>query len=75
MMAAVAIGAYSSMDDCIADWVTPLLGDAEVPDGDEAFRLDRLYSAYVDVRQAIAPAWDKLAMRAGSPATGGRQSN
>ena len=25
-MAAVAIGAYPSMDDCIKDWVTPLLG-------------------------------------------------
>ena len=32
MMAAVAIGAYPSMDDCIARWVTPLLGAAEAPD-------------------------------------------
>ena len=28
MMAAVAIGAYPSMDACIAEWVTPLLGAA-----------------------------------------------
>ncbi|MCJ9725554.1 carbohydrate kinase, partial [Agrobacterium sp. BETTINA12B] len=60
MMAAVAIGAYSNMDDCIAEWVTPLLGDAEAPDADQARRYDRLFSAYVQVRQAIAPAWDTL---------------
>ncbi|MGO7421833.1 carbohydrate kinase, partial [Rhizobium ruizarguesonis] len=61
MMAAVAVGVYSSMDDCIADWVTPLLGDPETPDASEAHRFDRLFSAYTDVRQAMAPAWDKLA--------------
>jgi hypothetical protein len=46
MMAAVAVGVYRSMDDCIADWVTPLLGDAEIPDAAEAARFDRLFSAY-----------------------------
>lgn len=60
MMAAVAIGAYSSMDDCIAEWVTPLLGNAEAPDAEQACRYDRLFSAYVQIRQAIAPAWDTL---------------
>jgi erythritol kinase len=61
MMAAVAIGAYSDMDSCIADWVTPLLGEAEAPDQENVERYDRLFDAYKDVRQAIAPAWDKLA--------------
>jgi erythritol kinase len=61
MMAAVAIGAYATMDDCIAEWVTPLLGDAEAPDMEQARRFDRLFEAYVDVRRAVAPAWDKLA--------------
>ncbi|MBB3612342.1 FGGY-family carbohydrate kinase [Rhizobium sp. BK602] len=60
MMAAVAIGVYPTMDDCIADWVSPLLGEAEAPDIEEARRYDRLFSAYVQVRQAIAPAWDRL---------------
>ncbi|MFT4185213.1 MAG: FGGY-family carbohydrate kinase [Rhizobium sp.] len=60
MMAAVAIGAYPTMDDCIAEWVSPLLGEAEAPDAEEARRYDRLFSAYVQVRQAIAPAWDRL---------------
>jgi erythritol kinase len=61
MMAAVAIGAYANMDDCIAEWVTPLLGEAEAPDAEQARRYDRLFAAYLDVRQAITPAWDKLA--------------
>lgn len=60
MMAAVAIGAYGNMDDCIAEWVTPLLGAPEAPDTGQAERFDRLFSAYVMVRQAIAPAWDQL---------------
>jgi erythritol kinase len=64
MMAAVAVGVYPTMDDCIADWVTPLLGEPEVPDTAEAARFDRLFSAYTDVRQSMAPAWDKLATAA-----------
>lgn len=61
MMAAVAIGVYSSMDDCIADWVTPLLAEVEEPDPAETARFDRLFAAYVDIRTAMPPAWDKLA--------------
>lgn len=61
MMAAVAIGVYPSMDDCIADWVTPLLSECEPPNVEEAARFERLYAAYADARKAIAPVWDKLA--------------
>ena len=61
MMAAVAVGAYPTMDDCIADWVTPLLGEPEQPDADEAARYDTLFSAYVQVRQAAEPVWNRLA--------------
>jgi len=64
MMAAVAVGVYASMDDCISDWVTPLLGESEVPDAAEAARFDTLFAAYTDIRQAMAPAWDKLASTA-----------
>lgn len=70
MMAAVAIGVYASMDDCIADWVTPLLGEPEIPDAAEAARFDQLFSAYSDVRNAMAPAWDKLATAATTPRGG-----
>ncbi|MFC3075238.1 FGGY-family carbohydrate kinase [Shinella pollutisoli] len=63
MMAAVAIGAYRTMDDCIADWVTPELGAAEPPKPEDAERMTRLFSAYSTVRRGIAPAWDMLAAR------------
>jgi len=63
MMAAVAIGAYRTMDDCIADWVTPELGDAEQPKPEDTERMNRLFAAYSEVRRGIAPAWDILAAR------------
>ncbi|WP_411037230.1 FGGY-family carbohydrate kinase [Shinella sp. BYT-45] len=63
MMAAVAIGAYRTMDDCIADWVTPGLGAAEHPEPEDIDRMTRLFAAYSDVRRGIAPAWDILAAR------------
>jgi erythritol kinase len=63
MMAAVAIGAYRTMDDCIEDWVTPQLGAAEPPAAEETERMERLFAAYADIRRGIAPAWDILAAR------------
>ena len=63
MMAAVAIGAYRTMDDCIADWVTPELGAAEQPKAEDTERMNRLFTAYSTVRRGIAPAWDILAAR------------
>jgi erythritol kinase (D-erythritol 1-phosphate-forming) len=63
MMAAVAIGAYRTMDDCIEDWVTPELGAAEQPDPIATERMERLFAAYADIRRGIAPAWDILAAR------------
>ncbi len=64
MMAAVAIGAYTTMDDCIADWVTPLLGEAERPVPEEAARFDLLFSAYTDIRKAMPAAWQTMAKAA-----------
>jgi erythritol kinase len=61
MMAAVAIGAYPSMDDCIKDWVTPLLGEPEAPDAELANRYDAMFPPYVKARQALTPVWDDLA--------------
>ncbi|MDF1632561.1 FGGY-family carbohydrate kinase [Mycoplana sp. MJR14] len=63
MMAAVAIGAYRSMDDCIAEWVTPLLGRPEPPDPEQANRIDHLYGAYRQARSGLVPVWDALAGR------------
>ena len=67
MMAAVAVGAYPSMDDCIAEWVTPLLGTAEPPDPELVRIYDALFPAYVQARGAHAPVWDALAERASQP--------
>ena len=65
MMAAVAVGAYPSMDACIARWVTPLLGPAEAPDPELVGIYDRLFPAYVGARGALAPVWEALAGRSG----------
>jgi erythritol kinase len=61
MMAAVAIGVHRDMDSCIAEWVTPLLGQAEAPDPHLVAAYDRLFPAFVAARQGLAPAWDALA--------------
>lgn len=67
MMAAVAIGAYATMDECISDWTTPLLGAPENPDRDLVGIYDNLFSAYRDARIGLEPVWDGLAaMRARS---------
>ena len=63
MMAAVAIGAYASMEDCIAQWVTPLLGPPEQPDPQLVSLYDRLFPAYVQARVSLAPVWDAFAGR------------
>ncbi len=70
MMAAVATGAYASMEDCIAQWVTPLLGPPEAPDPQLVRIYDRLFPAYVQARVSLAPVWDALAGRRDPPSAG-----
>ncbi|MCM2293263.1 carbohydrate kinase [Allorhizobium sp. BGMRC 0089] len=69
MMAAVAIGAYGMMDDCIEDWVSPLLDAPEPPVMADCARFDRLYAAYAATRRALQPVWSDLSS---APATTGR---
>ena len=61
MMAAVAIGAYKSMADCNAEWVTPLLGESETPDHELASAFERLFPAFQSARLGLVPAWNLLA--------------
>lgn len=61
MMAAVAIGAYPSMEACIAEWVTPLLSAGEAPDQELTAVYDRLFGAYGAARRGLVPAWAALA--------------
>jgi erythritol kinase len=61
MMAAVAIGAYPDMESCIAEWVTPLLGDPEPSDPELVEIYDRLFIAYSAARAGLPTAWEALA--------------
>lgn len=61
MMAAVSIGAYATMDDCIAQWVTPFLGTLEPPDSEESRRLNGLAQSYDEIRHALEPVWTHMA--------------
>jgi erythritol kinase (D-erythritol 1-phosphate-forming) len=61
MMAAVAIGAYPTMTDCIATWVTPLLGAPEVADPTLMKIYADLYPTYAEARRLLGPAWAGLA--------------
>lgn len=61
MMAAVAIGVYGDMDSCIADWTTPLLGEAEAPDADLVPVYESLFSSYRRAREAMPPVWREMA--------------
>ena len=63
MMAAVAIGAYPSMEACLAAWVVPLLGPPEPPDPALVAAYDDLFPAYLAARRGLAPAWAALARR------------
>lgn len=61
MMSAVAIGAYPTMDACIAEWVTPLLGTAEAPDPGLTATYAQTYPAYKSAREGLTAAWSGLA--------------
>jgi erythritol kinase len=61
MMAAVAIGAFPDMNEAVARWVTPTLGEVVAPDPALAALYDRLFPIYVDARRAMPPLWSALA--------------
>jgi len=60
MMAAVAIGAYSSMDECIKHWVTPFLAPAVLPTPSLNDTYEKLYPLYQDAHHALTPLWSNL---------------
>ncbi len=60
MIAAVAIGVYGTIEDCIAEWVTPLLGPMERPDPALVQLYDRHFATYHAARLALDPIWDRL---------------
>jgi erythritol kinase len=48
------------MNACIADWVSPLLGEAEAPDAGLARVYAGLYPPYRQAREALVPVWHAL---------------
>ena len=60
MMAALHLGLYEDMPACIEAWVSPALGDFIFPDANLTKIYRELYLAYLAIRQAMPPAWEKL---------------
>ena len=60
MMAAVSIGAFSSMEDCIDKWVKPFLQAREAPNSELASIYEDLFRSYRDVRNSLPSVWDTL---------------
>jgi erythritol kinase len=61
MMAAVALGVYPDMQACIAEWVTPLLGQAEAPDPELMRIYAQTFPVYQEARRALEPVWEDMA--------------
>jgi erythritol kinase len=61
MIAAVCVGLYPSMDACVGEWVTPLLGEAEPSDRNLAAIYDKMTPSYILAHQALRPVWRAMA--------------
>lgn len=60
MMAAVAIGAYPTMQRCVETWVTPLLDTPEAPPSELVARYQHLFSSYQQIRNDLPSVWHQL---------------
>lgn len=61
MMAAVATGVFDKMDDCVDQWVTPLIGEADEPDPGLSEIYAGVFNEFVATRTALEPIWDGVA--------------
>ena len=61
MIAAVCVGLYPSIDECVAEWVTPLLGEAEPSDPELAAVYEKIAPSYTLAHQALRPVWRSMA--------------
>jgi len=57
MMAAVNIGHFDSMDDCVRQWVNPLLGPAEPFDATLHEHYSSAFTNYIEARKSLSPVW------------------
>ena len=60
MMAAVSLGLYDTMDDCVDAWVNPFLSEVEPPDTHLQEIYHSLFPAYVSAREALEPTWSTI---------------
>ncbi|CAI9121321.1 FGGY-family carbohydrate kinase [Brytella acorum] len=68
MMAAVAIGAFASMDDCLDVWVKPRLGVLERPDPALCALYGAHFETYRHAREGLEPVWNALTVPPSPPA-------
>lgn len=61
MIAAVALGQYKTMEDCVAAWASPLLGSPEPPDAALAAAYSKIFPSYLKARQKLKPVWHEMA--------------
>jgi erythritol kinase len=61
MIAAVSVGLQPDMETCAAQWVTPLLGDAEEPDRSLGDLYTKTFPAYSSASRALRPVWQEMA--------------
>ncbi|MBX2885420.1 MAG: carbohydrate kinase [Granulosicoccus sp.] len=61
MIAAVSIGQYQTIDECVQDWVSPWLGKAENPEPENSKKYAALFPGYLASRKAIRPVWKQMA--------------
>ena len=57
MMAAVSIGHYETMHDCVNAWVNPYLSDLEDFDPEVKETMDKVFETYQSSRQALSNVW------------------
>jgi len=63
MMASVAIGHYQHMNDCVTDWVDPLIGELETPEAELVDVYRASFPDYVEAHRALRPVWQAMAQR------------
>lgn len=57
MIAAMLQGIDTTMEDCTADWSTPLLAAAKALNAESVGICEELYPLHVRIREALAPVW------------------
>jgi len=61
MMAAVQQKIFPTMQDCVARWVAPLLGDATLPEPSLVPIYGSAFHTYKKAREAMRPIWKSMA--------------